>query len=941
MASLKLSVSPDNNSSDSKKIILALNSWKFASNPLFSGYVCTNGALIVKPFCKLKHNRVSRLENESLNTSESKLDGRWIDNLKKYAADEDNLVTESQDFSGEFGRGEVSIWKKFPAEKRVSRNSKRNLDVHKNSTNKYKKPENAVVPLQKNSANPVLDGQTVVGDLDFINIGPELSSKRCNLILEQLEKSNDSKALRFFEWMKVNGKLKKNVTAHNLILRVLGRKADWDGAEVVLKDMSSVSGCELSYKIFNTLIYACYKSGLVDLGSRWFRRMLDHKIQPNVATFGMLMSLYQKGGVVEEAEYTFSQMRSLNITCQSAYSAMITIYTRVGLYAKAENVIGFLREDGVVLNRKNWLVMLNAYCQQGKVSDAEQVLCAMREEAGSSLCIVAYNTMIAGYGRVSRMYLAEELFREIKESGLAPDETTYRSLIEGCGRMGDYKQARVYYTELKRLGFKPNKSNLYTLIRLQAKHDDEEGAKTTVCDMMMIGCQKLSILRIVLQAYQKANRLEKMSPVLEGLLYDHVLKNQTSCAIIVTSYVKNCLIDSALKVLSEKQWKDPTLEDSLYHLLICSCKDLGHLENAIKIFTRMPKPKKPNLNIFCTMIDIYSKTNTFSEAEKLYTELKTSDVKLDMIAFSVVVRMYIKSGSLKEACTVLDIMDKEKNIVPDVYFLRDILRVYQRCGVDDKLADLYYKVLKNGEIWDEEMYNCVINCCARVLPVDELSRLFDEMLGRGFAPNTVTFNVMLNAYGKSRLFEKAKRVFGMAKKRGLIDVVSYNTIIAAYGKNKYLKNMSAAVKKMQFDGFSVSLEAYNCMLDAFGKEGEMEKFKSVLQRMKVSDCSSDRYTYNILINIYGEKGWIEEVGGVLTELKECGIAPDLCSYNTLIKAYGIAGMVEDAVDLVKEMRENGIDPDRITYTNLINAFQKNDMFLEAVKWSLWMKQMGL
>ncbi|GAB4838144.1 hypothetical protein Ancab_027673 [Ancistrocladus abbreviatus] len=55
-------------------------------------------------------------------------------------------------------------------------------------------------------------------------------------------------------------------------------------------------------------------------------------------------------------------------------------------------------------------------------------------------------------------------------------------------------------------------------------------------------------------------------------------------------------------------------------------------------------------------------------------------------------------------------------------------------------------------------------------------------------------------------------------------------------------------------------------------------------------------------------------------------------------AYGIAGMVEDAVSVVKEMREHGIDPDRITYVNLITALRRNDNILEAVKWSLWMKQ---
>jgi hypothetical protein len=41
------------------------------------------------------------------------------------------------------------------------------------------------------------------------------------------------------------------------------------------------------------------------------------------------------------------------------------------------------------------------------------------------------------------------------------------------------------------------------------------------------------------------------------------------------------------------------------------------------------------------------------------------------------------------------------------------------------------------------------------------------------------------------------------------------------------------------------------------------------------------------------------------------------------------------------MRQNGIEPDEITYTNLITALQQNDKYLEAVKWSLWMKQRGL
>lgn len=514
-------------------------------------------------------------------------------------------------------------------------------------------------------------------------------------------------------------------------------------------------------------------------------------------------------------------------------------------------------------------------------------------------------------------------------------------MIEGWGRVNHYDRALFYYGQLKKLGYKPNSSNLFTMINLQAKHKDEVGAVTTVEDMVMIGCQMSSVLSILLQAYEKAENFEAVPHIVKGSLHDHILTNQTSCSILVMAYVKNCLIDDALKVLKDKRWNDQVFEDNLYHLLICSCKELSHLENAVKIFHCMPKSDKPNMHITCTMIDIYSMMKLFTDAENLYKSLITSGVGLDMIGFSIVVRMYVKSGSLMEACSVLEEIERQKSIVPDIYLLWDMLRIYQRCDMFDKLSALYYKIQKTGINWDQEMYNCVINCCARALPVDELSRIFEEMLQRGFAPSTITINVMLDVYGKSRLFKKARTVFSMAKKRGLIDVISYNTLVAAYGQNKDLKNMTSTVKQMQLNGFSISLVAFNCMLDAYGKATEMEKFRAILLKMKESRCSFDNYTYNIMINIYGEQKWIDEICVVLTELKQTGLGPDVCSYNTLIKAYGMAGMVEEAVSLVKEMRDNGIQPDRRTYRNLITALQKNDKFLEAVRWSLWMKQVGL
>ena len=214
---------------------------------------------------------------------------------------------------------------------------------------------------------------------------------------------------------------------------------------------------------------------------------------------------------------------------------------------------------------------------------------------------------------------------------------------------------------------------------------------------MRLGCQYSSVLGILIQAYERPERFDKVPLVLKGSFYEHFLRNQTPCSILAMAYVKHSLVDDMIKILQDKKWKDQVFDDNLYHLLICSCKDSGHLENTVKIYTHMPKSDKPNLHILCTMIDIYGVMNLFTEADNLYLGLKFAGIALDVIAFSVVVRMYVKAGKLEDACSVLDTMAKPKNIVPDIYLLRDMLRVYQQCSMLDNLEYLYYKILKTKD----------------------------------------------------------------------------------------------------------------------------------------------------------------------------------------------------------------------------------------------------
>jgi pentatricopeptide repeat protein len=767
------------------------------------------------------------------------------------------------------------------------------------------------------------------------------SVKKCNSFLMKLEKNNDGGILKFLDWMRSYGKLERNADAYQLALRAVARREQWYKAKALLEEMVSVSECELNVKLFNSLIFICAKRGLINWGRKWYDSMLEAGVLPDIATIGMLMGMYQKVSDLSQAEYVFGHMRDYEIKCISAYSSMITIYTRLGIFEKSEEIIETMDKDGVIPNLENWLVRLNAYSQQGKLKEAESVLVSMKQ-CGFEPNIVAYNTLITGYGRGSNMTAAKGVFNRLNCIGLTPDETTYRSMVEGFGHMNDYREALLFYKELKGLGFTPSSSNFYTMVNLQARHGDIPHAAETIADMRAAGCQYSVIISTVIQAYQRVGAVERIMCLLEASIYQNILFDPTSCSFLAVAFVESSLIDHAIRVLSEKKWRDCSYEDNLYHLLICTCKEASQYENAVRIFNHVPKNRSyHNIHIACTMIDVFTCMGKVTAAEGLYIKLNNSGATLDLVAYSVVVRMYIKAKKLHEACLVLEMIEKNDRITPDIYLFRDMLRTYQKCNMKEKLASTYYWMLKSGIELDEAMYNCIINCCGRALPVDEVSRLFDEMLRLGFAPSTITINVMLDIYGKARLFSKVQKVFHMACKQDLANVRSYNTMIAAYGQNRNFPKMNFLMQQMRGAGYQVSLQAYNCMLDAYGKANLLDEFNDTLQKMKDAMCDVDHYTYNTMINIYGRKGWIEDVSVVLKELRERGLELDLYGYNTLIKAYGIAGMAEEAVGLVQEMRSKKINPDKVTYASLVTAMQRNENYLEAVKWSLWMKQMSI
>jgi pentatricopeptide repeat protein len=122
-------------------------------------------------------------------------------------------------------------------------------------------------------------------------------------------------------------------------------------------------------------------------------------------------------------------------------------------------------------------------------------------------------------------------------------------MIEGCGKAGRLKEALWYYNEMKTNGFHLSSLNLKTIINLLAKFND--GTVRILSDMIDMGYEYASIIQILVQAYERADRLNKVSSILKASLHERGKLDETASAILVLAYARNDMLAEALDFLQE------------------------------------------------------------------------------------------------------------------------------------------------------------------------------------------------------------------------------------------------------------------------------------------------------------------------------------------------------------------------------------------------------
>ncbi|KAF4399736.1 hypothetical protein G4B88_022819 [Cannabis sativa] len=250
----------------------------------------------------------------------------------------------------------------------------------------------------------------------------------------------------------------------------------------------------------------------------------------------------------------------------------------------------------------------------------------------------------------------------------------------------------------------------------------------------------------------------------------------------------------------------------------------------------------------------------------------------------------------------------ERNCKPDHYTFPFLFKGFTRdialaCG-----KELHGHVLKFG--LDSNLYvqNALVNMYSSSGLVDMARGVFDMCYER----DAVTWNAMISGYNRVRRFDESMKLFEEMVGKGVLPTsVTFSLVLSACSKLKDLDNGKQVHRYLKESGIVPNLVLENALMDMYAACGEMSTSLEIFESMKTRDVIS----WTTIVKGFANSGQIDLARKYFDGMSE----RDYVSWTAIIDGYLRVNQFKEALELFREMQTSKIRPDEFTVVSILTA----------------------
>ncbi|KAJ9697264.1 hypothetical protein PVL29_009174 [Vitis rotundifolia] len=352
-------------------------------------------------------------------------------------------------------------------------------------------------------------------------------------------------------------------------------------------------------------------------------------------------------------------------------------------------------------------------------------------------------------------------------------------------------------------------------------------------------------------------------------------------------------------------------------------------ESALKVFELLREQLwyRPNSGIYIKLIVMLGKCKQPEKAHALFLAMIDEGCVVNHEAYTALLSAYSRSGLFDKAFSLLEKMKNTPDCQPDVHTYSVLIKSCLQVVAFDKVQVLLSDMANQGIKPNTVTYNILIDAYGKAKRFAEMESTLLEMLREGKCePDVWTMNSTLRAFGSSGQIETMEKCYEKFQSAGIEpNIKTFNILLDSYGKAEKYEKMSAVMEYMQKYHFSWTIVTYNVVIDAFGRAGDLKQMEYLFRLMRSERIKPSCVTLCSLVRAYGRAGKAEKIGGVLRFIENSDVMLDIVFFNCLVDAYGRLGCFAEMKGVLEMMERKGCKPDKITYRTMIKAYKIGGM----------------
>ncbi|KAL3825823.1 hypothetical protein ACJIZ3_021852 [Penstemon smallii] len=480
--------------------------------------------------------------------------------------------------------------------------------------------------------------------------------------------------------------------------------------------------------------------------------------------------------------------------------------------------------------------------------------------------------MISGLAKSNCQNEAVELFFEMRESGIEPNEFTFVALLTACMRLLDLDLGSQIHAFSVKTGYNDC---------------------TYVANAFMGLYGKCGCLDFVVQLFDEMPN-----------------RDIASWNTVISCMVKEGMYDKAFELFHDMLSLDEDRADylTLSSLLVACARSFSITEGRMIHAYAHKVGYTSNLSVSNALIGFHSKCGCLKDVETLFGRMRARDV----FTWTEMINAYMGFGLVDMALATFERMP-EKNCIS----YNTLLSGYCQNGEGSKALKLFCKMLEEGMELTDFTLTSVINACGLIMDLKISQQIHAFVLKFGYGSNDCIETALLEMCTRSGRMNDAEKILHRLPQDKSSSFM-LTSMICGYARKSELDKAISLISRWQYvKPNSIDEVASASILGVCGDLG----FQNLGEQFH---CQALKYGFlseigvgNATLSMYSKCGEIEQAIKVFDSMSEY----DIVSWNCLLAAHILHRQGDNALNVWKNMQKLGIQPDTITCFLIISAYK--------------------